>query len=212
MHEFIRKKYAQILPKPVLEKFMEVVEHPPFVAGHGGPLEMMRRDHTAIAVRDFHELVFVFDYIVQNGHVPINQPYLWPDSIENCPEVPMKLKKYMAEIQIGSEVIVLLAPFSSDDLIAQTIRRVGNPAIHHVAYRVSNIQEMRERLLQMEGVSEISDLAIDEGKLSQIFLSIEADHRIVELIERAPDYVENFTCKNVETLTKGEAKHARNAE
>lgn len=191
---------------------MKVVEHPPLVAGHGQPLEMVRRDHTAIAVRDYHELRLVFDYIVGNGHVPLNEPYLWPDSIPDCPTVPMKLKKYMAEIHIGSEVIVLLAPFSSDDLIAQTIRRVGNPAIHHIAYRVSDIDEMRGRLLQMEGVDEISEVAVDEGKLSQIFLSIEADHRIVELIERAPEYTENFTCKNVETLTRGEAKHARNVE
>jgi len=197
-----------VLPKELINPIWDTIQHPVAPEPHGGDLNLFR-DHIALALKSYDDLHNAAEYMVDNGARFMLGIHHWPNAICRDLRVPVKHQKYMAVLETGTEWIVLLAPYSGDDLIDQTYKNAGEPTVHHVAYRISQIDAVRNDLLEVDGVTQISGIADDPGKLSQVFMAIHGDSRILELIERNPEFDGTFTCNNIQTLTEGEAKHDR---
>ncbi len=212
MLDFIRSEYKRVMPSEIAQLVIDNVNNPPEPARDGGLLEMGRLDHIAIALRNWNEWAWVTAYMQQNGADTLDGPYLWTDDLEDLPSVPSMLKKYMSVLKVGPDIIVLLAPATPGDLIAKTVKSAGENTIHHMAYHVGKFTMVTEALLNTGRVERISDYALDENKLDQVFLSVKSDSRILELVHRYPGFTGTFTHKNIETLTEGEAHHDRNAD
>lgn len=197
-----------VLPKELINPVWDTIQHPVGPNPYGNDLNL-NRDHIALALKSYDDLFNAAEYMVDNGGRFMLGIHHWPDAICRDLRVPVKHQKFMAVLEIGTEWIVLLAPHSGNDLIDQTYKNAGEPTVHHVAYRTSQIDAACQDLLELDGVTQISGIANDPGKLSQVFMAIHGDSRILELIKRNREFDGTFTCNNIRTLTEGEAKHER---
>lgn len=180
------------------------LRHPPKLACSGMPLHNLPIDHIAIALETAKDLRRNWKVLTDAGANTIEAVHLWPDGIPGCPPVAEADKKWMATIDIGELMIVLLAPHSADDLIARFLHRAGTRDVHHIAFATRNIRQILADCLAISGIRQITSLAVDEPYLSQVFLGTEGDIRITELVERGQDFRGTFTCRNIAALTTGE--------
>lgn len=199
--------YESILPDHLQEILVESIKNPPQLIADG-PLSYHRRDHVALAVPDYSEAFLVEKYLENSGVKTLDKLKLWPDEYKPGFKLPTKFKKYMGVYDIGPEYLVLLAPYYSDDLIARKINEAtGEPAIHHLAYQVEDLLMIHDfSNLEDCQIKTLSEIVVDAGKLSQVFIQVDDDPRIVELIKRWPDFNGTFTYENIKQLTEGEAK------
>lgn len=196
------------LPDKITQLIARSFENLPQLAQVGMPLHRAPIDHVAIALPSKEEVATIVQALLDTGY-PIAEPlHLWPDDIPDCPPVAAEDRKWMATIDIGEMLVVLLAPCSEDDLIARFLERAGRPDIHHIAFAVDPIDEMLNTVTMIPGVRQITPLAEDEDLLSQVFLMKDPDIRIVELIERPSSFRGTFTCRNIIALTQGERLNA----
>ncbi len=179
----------------------------PRLAAAGMPLCDCAIDHFAVAVTSPRELKSYWQSLTEGGAETIEPVLLWPDDVPGCQPVSNESKKWMVTLDCYRFKLVLLAPHNESDLIARFLKHTGT-GVHHLAFTTSNIRAKLEECLNVSGVSQISPLAIDSNSLSQVFVRIMGDARIIELIERKDTFHGTFTCRNIAALTKGEVNES----
>lgn len=192
------------LPNKISQLIQQSFEDPPLLARQGMPLHNAAIDHVAIALPSKGEVQTIIQALTE-AEFPVVEPlHLWPDDIPECPKVADEDRKWMATADLGEMLVVLLAPHAENDLIARFLARSGRPNIHHIAFAVHPIGDVLETVTAIPDVRQITPLAKDEEHLCQVFLKMDPDIRIVELIERVHNFRGTFTCNNITALTAGE--------
>jgi hypothetical protein len=194
------------LPDELRVLISETMGDPPRLALPYYPLDTASVDHVAVALPARSDVERLWLQLSDRGARVVEALLLWPDEIPGCDPVPPEHKKWMATLDVGPYWIVLLAPHGPDDLIGRFVQRAAGAAIHHIAFCVPNISRALESCLSVPGVRQITVLA-EDATLSQVFLRVEDDPRIIELIERAEGFEGTFTCQNIRALTAGEAQN-----
>lgn len=192
------------LPHKLTQVISHCFDHPPLLACEGMPLHNAAIDHLALALPTHADIVEMAVALNVAGIDVVEPLHRWPDDIPECPTVPVADRKWMATFNLGEMLLVLLAPQSEDDLIARFVQWAGGPGIHHMAFQVDPIEETLAQLTNTLGVRQITPLAVDDDYLKQVFLKMEPDIRIIELIERVDTFQGTFTCSNIAALTAGE--------
>lgn len=200
------------LPEP-LQSFMRAAQIKPIAPLRSGEIFCnCPIDHFAVSVATREDLTTIFDSLIRQGGQAIEKPHVWPVQVVGCPSVPITDVKHMASVRAFDLRWALLAPYSRNDVIDMFLRHNGGPGVHHIAIEVQNIRIAIENLIKTYQVREVSDLAEDEGMMSQVFYKVENDIRILELVERYGAFDGTFTCNNVAALTRGERERAYNEE
>lgn len=192
------------LPSDLRALISETMRFPPQLALPYFPLDTAPVDHVAVALAGRADAERLWLDLSNRGARLIEALLLWPDEIPGCQPVPDEHKKWMTTLDVGPYWLVLLAPHRPDDIIGRLVQRARGAAVHHIAFHVHNISRALSACLAVPDVRQVTVLA-EDTTLSQVFLRVGDDPRIVELIEREPGFMGTFTCKNIATLTAGEA-------
>lgn len=133
-------------------------------------MKVTRIDHIGIAVEDLEEAAKIYRDFLQ----------LKVTDIEEVPEQKVKV----AFIPIGDSEVELLEPTSKDSPVAKFIEKRGE-GIHHLAFRVENLEEALARA-QAAGIQLIDETPRPGAGGARIaFLHPRSSNRVlIELCER----------------------------
>ena len=122
----------------------------------------MLLDHVAIAVNDFDESVEFFGRLFgAEAHI----------------ETDMERGLKIAVFHLKNTRIEIMTPIREDSPISKFLKKRGN-AIHHLAFRVSNLDEYLKKFPALTPVEK----GVTASRI--VFLDLEATHRIlIELLE-----------------------------
>lgn len=176
-----------------------------------GPLADSGIDHLAIVLPTALDVQKQYDALTRLGGHMVDEPRYWPQGSRCDVSIPQSDHKFIGTVSVHGTHLTLLASTSPGDVLDVYLSRLNaKSALHHPAFLVPDIvQALREvRRHFGDRVRQITPLAVDAGRLSQIFLKFGADPRIVELVQRENGFDGAFTCRNVTTLTSGERIHS----
>lgn len=103
----------------------------------------MQIDHTGIAVRDLEDAISFYTNVL---HGKLIDRYI---------NTAVGVETEIAVIHMGEDVIELLLPTSDTSPIARFLKARGK-GVHHIAYRVNDLEESMESL-KREGISFLED-------------------------------------------------------
>ncbi|KAB2860679.1 MAG: VOC family protein [Exiguobacterium chiriqhucha] len=103
----------------------------------------MHIDHTGIAVRDLDEAITFYTTVLQGKLV------------DRYTNTAIGVETEIAVIHVGDDVIELLLPTSPTSPIARFMKARGK-GVHHIAYRVEDLDESIESL-KRDGVTFLED-------------------------------------------------------
>jgi Glyoxalase/Bleomycin resistance protein/Dioxygenase superfamily len=176
----------------------------------GGVLYAAPVDHVAIVMSERKVRRWTHKLKRVHGLPPIEPLHLWPVEMTGCPEVPRENHTVMASFQADGFRVVLLAPANAECVLARHLQKAGE-GLHHVAFAMHDIEATTQQLGDL-GLRQITELAADEPEMKQVFFKQDPDPRIVELVERAPNFTGTFACGNLQTLIEGERRNAFSRE
>ena len=103
----------------------------------------MHIDHTGIAVRDLDEAILFYTTVLQG------------ELMDRYTNTAIGVETEIAVIHVGEDVIELLLPTSPTSPIARFMKARGK-GVHHIAYRVEDLDESIESL-KRDGVTFLED-------------------------------------------------------
>jgi hypothetical protein len=178
------------------------VEEPTALARDGGPLAGARLDHVTLALESESALRREFAGLVEGGATVREPVAAWPEDVGGRPAVEPRDRKWIATVDVGPWLVVLVAPRTRGDVVARFLRAAGGAGVHHVAYAVPDVRAATAACLREAGTRRIARAT--GRRLSQVFLRVEGEIAIVELVRRHPRFRGTFTPENVAALTAGE--------
>ncbi len=176
---------------------------PPSMTKHTGLLADARVDHVAVACTTYSELQKLRESLIEWGGSEVEPLCLWPNDTNVADNVHWMDRKYLTTVCFGEEAIVGVAPHTQGDLISQFLGRMGNSAVHHVAYSVQDIEEAYQSYTGIPGIRSLTPI-VRSNIADQAFLSKIGDHQIIELIQRKNGLPGTLATENIAALTEGE--------
>ncbi len=131
-------------------------------------------DHLGIAVKNLEEAVKAYNEIL--GVEPVE--------IEDVPQEKVRV----AMFKVGESYIELLEGTSPDSAISKYIEKRGE-GIHHIAFRVENIEEAMNELKDKVRFVYDKPRAVSNGKRIINFIHPKSAHGVlIELVERKEEH------------------------
>lgn len=152
-------------------------------------------DHFAIALKSRSQVEWWARILEHGGGTVVSKPALIGE---------IDAIRWIAAVDLGGVLIALVAPGRTGDSLSRFSERIPRQvhgAIHHIAFRVANIEEGL-RIIKPLGFRQLSDPIFDP-RMDQVF-ACDSENRIVELIRRGPNFRGTFIDQGVAHLARSE--------